>query len=94
MRLVGRPRRLHVHDWNAGERRGEGEGKVRHACACKVWIRMGMVDWIHVGEKEESPGSRTESDRHGKDQWSTDSEIELVGSMETVIARKPEPRVW
>ena len=58
MRLVGRPRRLHVHDWNAGERRGEGEGKVRHACACKVWMRTGMADGIHVGETEESAGLR------------------------------------
>ena len=58
MRLVGRLRRPHVDEWIARERKGEGEGKVRHACACKVWIRMGMVDRIHVGETEESPGPR------------------------------------
>ena len=51
MRLVGRPRRPHVDEWVAGERRGEGEGKVHHACACEVWIRMGTVERINVGEK-------------------------------------------
>ena len=73
MRLVGRPRRLHVDKWIAGERRGEGERKVRHACACEVWIRMGTVERINVGEKGgklEDPGS--ELDRYGRNLRSMD----------------------
>ena len=43
------------------------------------------------GRKVQDHG--TEPDWHGKDQWSTDSKIELVGSMGTVIVRKLEPLV-
>ena len=74
MRLVGRPRRMHVHEWNAGEAAEEARRRsARHVHASMDTEGSGSMDFME-GEWRKARGSRigwacTGMTEHGLERW-------------------------